>query len=283
MFAIGSLRQFAERVNKTSRLARTLAQNSAVICLVGVIPMLATGSSIADHHPVLAAVPISRMDLSLWRQRFEAKEDELRRRDPELVFYGDSIFRNWERAGPQPWLDFAPVWQRFYGDRNAVNLGFIGDTTASLLWRIENGEATGIHPKVAVILIGANNFGRVHWSAEDTLQGIDAIVHELHRRLPETRLLLLSILPSDRSAWVTEMTLAANRALAQKYGHHTDVAFLDVTHVFMRDGRLDRDLYSDWKLDPPEPLLHPTAQAQMRLAQAIEPTLATLLGDRLHE
>jgi len=50
-----------------------------------------------------------------------------------------------------------------------VNLGFVGDTTASLLWRIDNGEATGIEPKVAVILIGANNLGHLHWSTDDTV------------------------------------------------------------------------------------------------------------------
>ena len=107
-------------------------------------------------------------------------------------------------SGPQEWRDFVPVWQRFYGDRNAVNLGFNGDATAHLLWRIENGEVAGIAPKVAVILIGANNLGRLHWSAEDTVAGIDAIVQQLRHRLPQTKLLLLGVLPSDRSTWVTE-------------------------------------------------------------------------------
>ena len=84
------------------------------------------------------------------------------------------------------------MWQRFYGDRHAVNLGFTGDTTANLLWRIRNGEVSGIVPKAAVVLIGANNLGKVHWSAEDTVTGIDAIVSELRTRLPTTRILLLA-------------------------------------------------------------------------------------------
>ena len=82
-------------------------------------------------------------------------------------------------------------WQRFYGDRHAINLGFKGDTTASLLWRIQNGEVAGIAPKAAVVLIGANNLGRVHWSAEDTVTGINTIIAELHKRLPTIRILLL--------------------------------------------------------------------------------------------
>ena len=50
----------------------------------------------------------------------------------------------------------------------------------------------------------------------------------------------------------------------------------------MKDGRLDHDLFMDPKLTPPAPPLHPTAQGQQRMAEAIEPTLAKLLGDHAH-
>lgn len=232
---------------------------------------------------ILAAVPITRMDLHWWRARFDAKQAELRERHPALVFYGDSITQDWERHGPPDWMDFAPVWQRFYGDRNAVNLGFIGDTTANLLWRVEHGEASGIDPKVAVILIGANNLGYLHWSTDDTVLGIDTIVRELRQRLPHTRLLLLGILPSDRSAWASATTLAVNRRLARQFSGDGMVTFLDVGHVFLRGGKLDRDLFLDPRKTPPEAPLHPTAQGQAMMAAAMEPTLARLLGDRIHQ
>ena len=118
-------------------------------------------------HNVLAATPISRMDLSWWRARHEAKLEELQSRRVDLIFLGDSITQDYEVTGPPDWRDFEPVWQHFYGGRNAVNLGFNGDATSHLLWRIENGEVAGIAPKVAVILIGANNLGRLHWAPED--------------------------------------------------------------------------------------------------------------------
>jgi lysophospholipase L1-like esterase len=232
---------------------------------------------------VLAATPISRLDLKWWRDRHLAKLAELQRARPNLIFLGDSITQDWEAAGPEPWRDFVPEWQRFYGDRNAVNLGFKGDTTASLLWRIRNGETGGIAPKVAVILIGANNLGRVHWSAADTVVGIDMIIAELHRRLPATHLLLLSVLPSERSEWATQTTVTINRALAEKYAHDPVVAFVDVTSVFMKDGRLNRDLYFDPKLSPPDPPLHPTAQGQALMSAAMEPVLARLMGDKPHQ
>src|SRR5215469_17578941 len=138
------------------RIARLLA----ALCLL----LTLAAAEAPRSHVILAATPISRMDLPWWRTRFEAKQAELKRDPPQLVFYGDSITQNWERHGPPDWMNFAPVWQRFYGDRRAINLGFVGDTTANLLWRIEHGEAGGIAPKVAVILIGANNLGRIHWS-----------------------------------------------------------------------------------------------------------------------
>jgi lysophospholipase L1-like esterase len=238
------------------------------------------GAAVA--RTILAAAPISRMDLPWWHARFEAKQAELRTTHPKLIFLGDSITQNWEREGPPDWADYVPTWQRFYGDRDAVNLCFMGDTTASLIWRIRNGELDGISPKVAVVLIGANNLGRVHWSAEDTVAGIDTIIADLRRRLPHTKVLLLGVLPSDRTAWASETTVAINRALAAKYAHPGVVTFLDVGHVLLRDGKLDRALFYDPKLTPPEAPLHPTAQGMALLSATMEPTLAALLADRNH-
>jgi lysophospholipase L1-like esterase len=252
------------------------------LCLTVTLLLLCAAGPEPQPHVVLAATPLSRMDLPWWHTRFEAKLQELRNGHVDLLMLGDSITQDYELSGPADWLDFAPIWQRFYGDRNAVNLGFNGDATSHLLWRIENGEVAGITPKVAVILIGANNLGRLQWSAEDTVTGIDAIIAQLHQRLPHTKLLLLGVLPSDRSAWATETTVAINRTLAIRYGHSSAVTYLDVGHVFMKDGRLNRDLFADPKMTPPRAPLHPDAEGQALMAEAIEPTLAALMGDRRH-
>jgi lysophospholipase L1-like esterase len=235
----------------------------------------------AERVPV-AATPISRLDTPWWRARHEEKLAEIRHGRVDLVWLGDSITQDWEMHGPPAWRDFAPAWQRFYGDRNAVNLGFKGDTTAHLLWRMQNGELDGIRPKAAVVLIGANNMGRVHWNAEQTVGGIGAVVAELQRRLQATKILLLGVLPSVRSKWVTRTTNEVNRALAARYPAGSGVTFMDLTAMFVRDGQADRTLFYDDLLTPPDPPLHPTAQTQERIAEAIEPTLAAMMGDPNH-
>lgn len=230
----------------------------------------------------IAAQPLSR-DIAWWQKRHREKLAELREKKPALIFLGDSITQQWEYEYEPDWRKFAPGWRRFYGDRNAVNLGFSGDATSHLLWRIENGEVAGISPKVAVVLIGANNLGRLHWTAADTIAGIGVIVNEVRRRLPSTKILLLSVLPSERSDWVTETTVTINKGLAAKYRDGGGVTFVDVSPVFLKNGRTNRDLFLDPLLTPPAAPLHPSAQGQNLLSEAIEPTLAALLGDRPHK
>jgi lysophospholipase L1-like esterase len=224
------------------------------------------------------------MDTPWWRERHEAKLAELHRGPVELVFLGDTITQDYERSGPPPWPDYVPVWQRFYGDRHALNLGFSGDATSHLLWRIEHGEIDGIAPKAAVILIGANNLGRLHWPADANVRGVEAVVDATRQKLPHAKILLLGILPSERSAWATETTIETNRGLAAIYGNGaaSGVTYLDVGPVLMRNGAADAALFVDPKLSPPAPPLHPTAEGQARMAAAIEPTLAQMLGDRVH-
>ena len=231
----------------------------------------------------IATQPVSRMDLPWWKHRFEAKQRELAGRRVDLLWIGDSITQDWERTGPEPWRDFAPAWQRYYGDRHAVNLGFKGDSTCHLLWRLQHGELDGVHPRAVVLLIGANNFGHVHTDAAATFAGVRVILDLLHQRLPEARVLLVGVLPSIRSPWVTANTLALNRGLARfAAGNARWISFIDAAPIFEQDGRVVASRYMDPLLSPPDPPLHPTAQSQARLAALIEPTLASLMGDAVH-
>lgn len=253
------------------------------LLLAGAGSLLAPAANAKARTP-LAAEPISRMSTPWWRKRHEAKLAEIRGRHFDLVWLGDSITENWEHHGPPAWEAYQPVWQTFYGDRHALNLGFKGDATSHLLWRMMHGELQGVEPKVAIILIGANNLGRVHWPVDDNVAGIKAVVNEARKRMPMAGILLLGILPSQRSPWVTASTRAINQHLADHYGtgNVEHVAYMDVGHVLYDRHGLDLKLFLDPHLTPPDPPLHPSPEGMRRIAEAIEPTLARMMGDAIH-
>lgn len=233
--------------------------------------LFATPLLAAAGPPPLAARPIDRLSTPWWRERHAAKRALIaQRRDFPLLLLGDSITQNLESTGREPWRDYRAAAAAFPAH---LNLGFKGDATCHLLWRMRNGELEGLAPRHAVILIGANNMGRVHWPVADNLEGIDAVVHEARLRLPAARIILLGVLPSDRSAWVTESTAALNRALAARYAQ-SDIVWHDATALFLAAGTLDHSLFYDPLLRPPEPALHPTPQGMIRLAHALAPLLA---------
>lgn len=220
----------------------------------------------------LATAPIGRMDLPWWRMRFaetlrEAKADP----NAEVIWLGDSITQFWQRQGTLGYDDILPVWKKYYGPYNALDFGFVGDTTASLLWRLDHGQVTGLHPELAIILIGANNFGRVHWDAAMTVPGIEAVVAKTHHLLPGAHILLLGVLPSIRSPWVDAQTAATNAVLAKLYAGNPGVTFVNVAPVLTVDGRVDASLYIDPRNKPPEPALHPDAAGMARIAAFIAP------------
>lgn len=179
-----------------------------------------------------AILPVSRLDQPWWAQRHQHIVDLLRTRpDINLLLIGDSIIQNYDKATP-PDENFLPTWQQFYAPRRALNLGFSGDTTANVLWRLTHGELDNLRPAVAILLIGTNNTGQAHQTAEQTIAGIDNIIGTLAQRLPQTRILLLGILPSDLTPEKTAADKAVNACLAKRYGNrtadpatpHTDIA-----------------------------------------------------------
>lgn len=244
--------------------------------------LLASLAPAAAAPASIATADISRMSTPWWAARFAAKQHALETGPSDLVWLGDSITQNWETDGPEEWRRFVPVWNRFYGDRHAVNLGFKGDSTCHVLWRLDHGELAAMHPKLVVLLIGANNFGHVHTDAAATYDGIRLILDRLRGHAPEARIIVIGVLPSIRSAWVDANTRAVNAMLASGLAHEQGVTFVDLARLFMRDGAVDPGDYLDPRLHPPDPPLHPTAQTQARIAAAIENLVAGALGDRPH-
>ena len=208
-------------------------------------------------------------DTLWWLPRHEeklAEKDAMERVD--LVFLGDSITQAWEKEG-------ADVWDVYYRPRNALNLGFNGDKTENVLWRLAHGELDNIAPKLLVLLIGTNNSGHRMDKAEDTALGIKQILSVLAEKLPQTKVLLLGIFP--RSAKPTQKLRKLNDEVNQiicTYADDKRVFFRDINSVFLdEDGHLISDVMNDF--------LHPNASQYQVFAEAIEPYVAQLMTSDL--
>tara|TARA_R110000824_G_scaffold390760_4_gene587604 strand:+ start:22422 stop:23183 length:762 start_codon:yes stop_codon:yes gene_type:complete len=188
----------------------------------------------------------------------------------DLVFVGDSITQNYEKP------EYQPVWQKFYGHRHALNLGYGMDTTGATLWRFRQGELKGLAPKVAVILVGTNdiNMGR---NGEDTAAGMISVVEEVKARLPQTQILLLAILPSGPAPEKGIADVFANLTIFMHYAKDPRVTLRDLTGVFIEsDGQLKSEFFVE---QPPKRALHPNPEGQAAMAGAIDATLERLLGE----
>ena len=218
------------------------------------------------------------MNEKWWADRHNAILEQIHTHpDTSLVLIGDSITNNYDKANP-PDENFQPTWNEFYAPRKALNLGFSGDTTANVLWRLNHGELDGIRPKVAIVLIGTSNTGHGQ-TGEQTEVGIDAVVNRIEELLPQTHVLLLGILPSKVSDDKTSRDQAINSYLATCYGENPRVTYLDIGSIFEKDGAIDVSVFYDPRLPTPRKALHPDTNGQRMMAEATEPTLATLMGD----
>jgi lysophospholipase L1-like esterase len=253
---------------------------TAVVCLLAATLAVCTHAQVPISLSNPAVIPTDRLQFSWWAERHKAVVEAAHSHpDTQLLLIGDSIINNYDKQQP-PDENFLPTWNQFYEPRKAMNLGFSGDTTANVLWRIDHGEVDGLHPKVALLLIGTNNTSpSYNQTAQQVEAGIDAIIADLERRLPQTQILLLGILPSDISDNKTTRDQAIDQYLAARYGENARVNYLDISSIFCKRGALNTSLFYDSRLPQHGKALHPDTNGQRMMAEAIEPTLAKLMGD----
>ena len=228
------------------------------------LAFLATAAISQAAGPNPATTPASRAEV-WWQQRHESMNARVKKGNVDLIFLGDSITHAWESV--------PDLWNKHYGNRNAVNLGISGDQTCHVLWRLDHGNIDGISPKLAVVMIGTNNAGGGQ-PAELVAEGVKAVVEKLRAKLPQTKVLLLAIFPrgEDNNDRLRKVNTAANKIIANLADNQM-VFFLDIGGKFLdADGRLSKDIMPD--------ALHPNAKGYAIWAEAIEPTVAKLMGEK---
>jgi beta-glucosidase len=205
-----------------------------------------------------------------WLPRHEQKLAEIKAhreagRRVDLVFLGDSITQGWENEGKA-------VWANHFAKYNAVALGFGGDRTENLLWRLQHGELDGMRPKVVVMMIGTNNTGDRLEDPALTIAGIRRNLEEIRQRQPQAKVLLLALFPrGEKPDDITRLHNAKVNALLPALADGRQVVFLDIGKALMNpDGTLSKNILPDF--------LHLSEQGYDIWAHSLEPTLSPWLA-----
>lgn len=237
-----------------------------VLCLFTAALMLSLPCNGLAAPTETTTTPTSRDKDPGWLPRHNEKVKLAKKGNVDLVFIGDSITHGFENKGKA-------VWNQYYSKRKALNLGFGGDRTEHVLWRLDNGEIDGIAPKLAVVMIGTNNTRKKN-KPEHVAAGVQAICTKLRSKLPGTKILLLAIFP--RGAQPTDPLRLDNEAankLIAKMADDKQIFFLDINSQFLTEtGMLTKDIMGDF--------LHPTTKGYEIWGKAIEPTIAKLMGEQ---
>lgn len=220
----------------------------------------------AEDSQHSAVTPAPR-DQDFWQQRHAKINERTQEGDIELIFLGDSITQGWENPEVQ-----RQVWEPYYGDRKAANMGIGGDRTQHVLWRLDHGNVDGLSPKLVVLMIGTNNSNGTDNTAEEIADGIKAIVAELREKLPETKVLMLAIFPRGEQPNPQREKNARASELASEVADGEMVQYLDIGQAFLdSNGTLSKKIMPDY--------LHLTVDGYQIWAEAIDEKVSKMLGE----
>lgn len=210
-----------------------------------------------------AVIPTTRDDVKWWRQRNRATTKKAKLGGIDLAFIGDSITQGWEENGKA-------LWQKHYEPRRSINLGFSGDRTEHVLWRLQNGNLDSIEPKVAVVMVGTNNTGHLMQDPAEVAAGIQKILDVLAERTPQTKVILHAVFPRGRTQFDSgRLNNIAINQIIRRFADEDRIHYLDIGNVFLEpDGTIAEAVMHD--------ALHLSTEGYRRWAAALEPKLTEL-------
>ena len=231
-----------------------------------------TALELAKEHPSTAAqVRLA----SWWFDRHAEKIAEIEKsnnpkdeRKIELLMVGDSITNNFDKKGPGE-----PVWKKYFTPLNALNLGFGGDRTNHVLWRLEHLPKIKPAPLAASLMIGTNN---ICWGSDKPKQaaeGIQEITRKLNAMYPKMKILVLGVFPRREQLDHPhrKQIIELNSYLPDLLKDIPNVSFMDIGSEFLDEkGFLSREMMPD--------TTHPSEKGHEIWAQTITPNLREMMG-----
>lgn len=193
-----------------------------------------------------------------WLPRHEEKLAQAAKGNIDWVMIGDSITNNWEDPGKE-------VMEKYFSELNVLNLGYGGDRTENVIWRLQHGELDNVNPKFISIMIGTNNTGFRMEKPENIAKGVEKILDLVQQKAPNAKVLLQAIFP--RGEKIDDGLRVNNKRvneLLEKLAEQKQVMFANFNSAFLEsDGVLTREIMPD--------LLHPEAKGYDIWAKKLMP------------
>ena len=236
-----------------------------VLLLMSLIAIVSVGAE-EKQAPGPAVTPQPRVE-EWWFTRHAEKIGAMKEGEYELLMVGDSITHNFESIGEK-------VWKKHFEPLKALNLGFGGDRTNHVLWRLDHLPKPKSPPKAAVVMIGTNN---ICWGSDkprEAADGVKAIAAKLNNLYPEAKVLVLGVFPRRRelSHPHRKQIIELNSYLPDLLRDLKNVTFLDIGPKFLDEkGHLSKEMMPD--------TTHPSEAGHQVWADALEGPLKTLLAN----
>jgi len=202
-----------------------------------------------------AIFPAPRVE---WLNNFGSRVVHARQMpEVSIIFDGDSITDFWQGNGKEIWTKYAKL--------NAMDFAISGDQTQHVLWRLQQGQADNLKPKLIFLMIGTNNVPSC--TAEQIADGVKAIIDEYRKVCPDAVVVLQAIFPRDPTPETpNRQKIKAINALISKFDDGKNVIYLDFADKFLQpDGTLSKDIMPDY--------LHPSAKGYQIWADQINPII----------
>ena len=200
--------------------------------LASLLAVAAVSAQAAPAEECEACRPATRFTTAPWwtSRLAETRSRILKEKGAcyDLVMVGDSITHRWENKANG--ASVYPLLQKRY---RVLNLGNGGDRTQNVIWRLENnGELDDYTAKVFTVMIGVNNGDR---DPDGTVAGVRKIVGMIRAKHPESKVILLAILPHGRNPRASVSMSKINPQL-KAFAAESGCVWLDMGEDFL-DGQ----------------------------------------------